>query len=538
MMTMKTMFAAGNDPELVQASLAGDREAFGQIVARYQSLVCSLAYSATGSLNASEDLAQETFLTAWRQLAGLREPEKLRSWLCAIARNIINNSLRRQGREPSHRAEALEDAPESHSPEPHPAEQTISNEEQAILWRSLEQIPELYREPMVLFYREHQSVESVAQSLELTEDAVKQRLARGRKMLHEQVAAFVEGALARSTPGKAFTVAVLASLPASLTISAKAATMGAAAKTGAAAKAAGLLGLLGPFISPVMGLWGMWAGYRIGQETGTDRERANNRKFAKQIGLCQVLFCLLFIPLMIFSDNLVKNNPALFVILMMAVTFSWAAAAAWLAVRAYRDRTRLAQSLTPQELAGRPVLPAWEYRSRFAPLGLPFIHIRWANRPSGPVKAWIAVGDCAAGVLFACGAAAVAPVSFGGWAVGLVSFGGFSLGVLSLGGLVAGVWSFGGIVFGWQAFGGCAIAWNAAWGGLAVAHDLAVGGMVSALQANTDLARGQILANPFFQVSNAVLPWLFCLNFFWLIPLIGQRKALKRLAQKQKGQPT
>ena len=194
--------AANNDAELVSASLAGDRDAFGQIVARYQSLVCSLAYSATGSLSQSEDLAQETFVTAWKQLAGLREPEKLRAWLCGIARNLINNWLRRQGREPSHRAESLEEIAESHSPEPLPVEQTISNEEQAILWRSLERIPEIYREPLVLFYREHQSIGAVAQNLELTEDAVKQRLSRGRKMLQEQVFAFVEGALERTDPGK------------------------------------------------------------------------------------------------------------------------------------------------------------------------------------------------------------------------------------------------------------------------------------------------------------------------------------------------
>jgi len=95
MMTIKmTPVATSEDAELVNASLTGDREAFGQIVARYQSLVCSLAYSATGSLNQSEDLAQETFLAAWRELRGLREPAKLRAWLCGIARNLVNNSLR------------------------------------------------------------------------------------------------------------------------------------------------------------------------------------------------------------------------------------------------------------------------------------------------------------------------------------------------------------------------------------------------------------------------------------------------------------
>src|SRR5262249_33590904 len=82
---------APNDADLVTESLSGNRDAFGQIVSRYQSLVCSLAYSATGSLSQSEDLAQDTFVTAWKQLRDLREPAKLRAWLCGIARNLINN---------------------------------------------------------------------------------------------------------------------------------------------------------------------------------------------------------------------------------------------------------------------------------------------------------------------------------------------------------------------------------------------------------------------------------------------------------------
>jgi RNA polymerase sigma factor (sigma-70 family) len=230
--------AASGDEELVNASLAGNREAFGQIVTRHQALVCALAYSATGSLTQSEDLAQETFIAAWNHLADLREPAKLRSWLCGIARNLIHNSLRTQGREPSHRAEALEDIAEPRSPEPLPAERAISREEAEILWRALERIPETYREPLVLFYREHQSVEAVAQELELTEDAVRQRLARGRKLLQEEVLAFVEGALQKTAPGTAFTVAVVAALPFAVT-SAKAASVGvAAAKGGAGAKSA------------------------------------------------------------------------------------------------------------------------------------------------------------------------------------------------------------------------------------------------------------------------------------------------------------
>src|SRR5437879_3126924 len=97
MMTTRTMeTAAHNDSELVGDSLNGNLNAFGQIVARYQSLICSLAYSATGSLGQSEDLAQETFITAWKHLGHLRERPKLRAWLCGIARNRINNYLRRE----------------------------------------------------------------------------------------------------------------------------------------------------------------------------------------------------------------------------------------------------------------------------------------------------------------------------------------------------------------------------------------------------------------------------------------------------------
>src|SRR5476651_1076299 len=123
MMTTRMMpVTAGNDAELVSASLAGHRDAFGQIVARYQSLLCSLAYSATGSLSQSEDLAQETFVTAWKQLAELREPEKLRSWLCRISRNLTYDSLRRHGREAIHKAVSLEEVQETPALEPLPSE--------------------------------------------------------------------------------------------------------------------------------------------------------------------------------------------------------------------------------------------------------------------------------------------------------------------------------------------------------------------------------------------------------------------------------
>jgi RNA polymerase sigma factor (sigma-70 family) len=82
------------DTALIELSLAGNRDAFGQIVARYQSPICALAYSACGNLARSEDLAQEIFIAAWRKLNSLQEPAQFKAWLYGIARNLINNAFR------------------------------------------------------------------------------------------------------------------------------------------------------------------------------------------------------------------------------------------------------------------------------------------------------------------------------------------------------------------------------------------------------------------------------------------------------------
>ncbi len=246
------------DATLVAESLGGDRSAFRQIVERYQTLICSIAYSATGSVSRSEDVAQETFIAAWSQLAALREPAKLRGWLCGIVRNRLHRDRREDTREVVRRAVELEDAPELAAPEASPADQAVSHEEEAILWRSLERIPPLYREPLVLFYREHCSVAQVAGQLELSEDAVRQRLARGRKLLQDEVQALVEDTLRRTAPGGGFSAAVVAMLPAAGTAGA---ATGLGAKWAVAAKsapAARWLVPLIPFLGIAAGVWAHW----------------------------------------------------------------------------------------------------------------------------------------------------------------------------------------------------------------------------------------------------------------------------------------
>jgi len=533
-----------NDAELVAQSLAGSQDAFRQIVERYQTLVCSLAYAGTGSLTQSEDLAQETFLTAWKELAKLREPAKLRPWLCGILRFLISKQCRQQDREPSHAAEPMAAMDESSAPEPLPSHQAISQEEKAILWRSLERIPEIYREPLVLFYRENQSIETVAQNLDLSEDAVKQRLSRGRKLLQEQVLAFVEGALSRSNPGPVFTLGVLASLPA-LTFSAKAATVGAAAaKGGATATGAGFLGLLGAIVFPLFAFLNLFRVWRLSHQSArSDRERQVYKIFYPGLATSILVVVVLVNVMMAHGDFLVKTHPAWFVTMMVGFMFGYPLILVPFSLWFYRElkQLRMAQPCGP--VPARPKTPGWEYRSRFELLGLPLIHLRFGGWQIGaqtqiqkPIKAWIAATEgFAFGLLFAYGGVAVAPVSIGACALGLFSYGAMAVGGLAVGGFGLGLWAFAGFGFGWEVSAGCAVAWHIASGAqYAIAHDFALGAVAQAAQANTDFVRHLVKSNPFFAICWRVVPHFIWLMWLWAIPLIISTVVQWRLLAKQR----
>lgn len=257
-----------SDAVLVERAQARDQEAFGEIVERYQSLLCSVAYSRCGDLALSEDRAQEAFLQAWSKLPNLREVGKLKAWLCTIVRNQTSRDFERQQHSVMRHASPLEFADDLEADSLSPTERVVLDEEQSLVWAALEEVPETYREPLILFYREEQSIARVADALDLSHDAVKQRLSRGRKMLQESLAATVETTLANSKPSKKFTASVLGGVSmliskpataAGVTVAAAKTAVGTVAKTTLAAGAVTgfgltILSLLG--ILPVL-LWMM-----------------------------------------------------------------------------------------------------------------------------------------------------------------------------------------------------------------------------------------------------------------------------------------
>ena len=192
--------------EVASQSASPSLDAFADVVRRHQSVVCAVAYGVTGDRALSEDIAQETFVAAWRGLSTLRDRSKLSEWLRGIARNLARKSRHR-----ARRVEELGDC----AADGDLAGDTIAKDEARVTWAALSDLPEAYREALVLYYWEDLSARQVAESLGITETTVMQRLSRGRALLREEIQRLVEGTVRRARPGTVLTAAILVAVVAS-----------------------------------------------------------------------------------------------------------------------------------------------------------------------------------------------------------------------------------------------------------------------------------------------------------------------------------
>ncbi len=303
--------SAGSETEVVISAKAGNRSAFEQLVVRYQNLITSLAYSRTGDIQRSEDIAQQAFLTAWQKRSELEDPSRFGGWLRSIARNITLNSNRKSKRL-DRSAQSLDGTTEP-TVETDPVQKAVSSEQQQLLWSTLNNIPEQYREPLVLFYREDKSVSQVADMLGLSIDATKQRLARGRAMLKSEVESFVEDLLGASKPDRSFASSVMLALPGAATSAGGTAIVQGTAAAGVKS----MLGKLGAsFAGPMLGMlggavgvWMAWFGTKKAAEHATsDEERALMWSFFNKTLILTIAYTVILIAV---GYGTSKDSPAL-----------------------------------------------------------------------------------------------------------------------------------------------------------------------------------------------------------------------------------
>jgi RNA polymerase sigma-70 factor, ECF subfamily len=161
---------------------AGDVEAFAAIVRRWQTPLVNLAYRFCGDRGRAEEMAQEAFLRAYRNLEGFRGDSAFSTWLFALATNLYRTELRRIPQ----RTIALEDAPESRDPFSMSEAHELRDRDLTVR-RAVLALPAKYREAMLLFYFHEMDVPAAARSLGLPEGTVKARLHRGRELLRAKL---------------------------------------------------------------------------------------------------------------------------------------------------------------------------------------------------------------------------------------------------------------------------------------------------------------------------------------------------------------
>ena len=100
-----------DDPDhaLVAAARVGDRDAFEALVLRYQARIVNYATAIVKDAADAEDVAQETFIRAWRSLARFRGDSSFKTWLYAVATNAARTGLDRRGRRSRLEDESLDD---------------------------------------------------------------------------------------------------------------------------------------------------------------------------------------------------------------------------------------------------------------------------------------------------------------------------------------------------------------------------------------------------------------------------------------------
>jgi RNA polymerase sigma-70 factor (ECF subfamily) len=170
-----------DEAELVARSQDGDLAAFNRIVERYQGLVYNVAARITGNRTSAEDVAQETFTSAYRSIRRFRGGS-LRAWLTRIASNLSIDAIRSSRRRPEESLDEhlLNPAFQPVSAVESPEQRALSNELSDEIQRAIMAVPEEQRALLVLIDVQGMSYEEAAQAVGVSVGTVKSRLSRAR----------------------------------------------------------------------------------------------------------------------------------------------------------------------------------------------------------------------------------------------------------------------------------------------------------------------------------------------------------------------
>lgn len=182
-----------DESTLIRLAANGDAAAWEPLVLAHQQAVFRLAYLLLGDADDAEDIAQETFLRAWKALKRFDSSRPLRPWLLSIAANLSRNRRRSVGRYVAALTRAFRDEPKAMPLEEKSAQHTEAND----LWRAVQNLEARDQQIVYLRYFLDLSIAETAEVLQIAEGTVKSRLSRAleklRKIIRQDFPVLFEG---------------------------------------------------------------------------------------------------------------------------------------------------------------------------------------------------------------------------------------------------------------------------------------------------------------------------------------------------------
>lgn len=189
--------ASPSDGQLVGRVLAGQREAFDELVKRYQRQAVAVSYRLLGNSQDAQEVTQDAFLKAFTSLGTLQKPEAFSGWLMRIVSNLSLNYRRSRktrqqlplddvlGPVDGATTDTAAGASEWTARNDDPVHQLQSVEMGQRLRKALEELPEKQRLAIVMFTLEDMPQKQIAEALHCSVEAVKWHVFQGRKKLKE-----------------------------------------------------------------------------------------------------------------------------------------------------------------------------------------------------------------------------------------------------------------------------------------------------------------------------------------------------------------
>jgi RNA polymerase sigma-70 factor, ECF subfamily len=181
-----------NDHSIVRAVLAGDKEAYGALVARHSQSVFRVAYRITGDEADAEEVVQEAFLRGYQKLESFESRSEFGTWIYRIAVNGALNMMTKRKVEATH--QIAEDAdPRQHQVQvadtaADPERLLLSQEIEALQARAMQTLTATERTAFVLRHMEARSTEEIAAALHIAPNAAKQAVFRAVQKLRRGLA--------------------------------------------------------------------------------------------------------------------------------------------------------------------------------------------------------------------------------------------------------------------------------------------------------------------------------------------------------------